>query len=213
MMFDILTKEFLKSISLESSLGVNLANFSMSKFDEKDLNKVVEDLRKIQLEYEWELIRVLKPNNIAYRIKSVDSLKLKVNKYKENTRKAILCFNDLLGIRVVREEYLDLNTIPDYFQVIDLTQGKKENDDGYRAVHLYYKCSNRHYPIEIQIWKASDENFINWSHKYCYKSEDSNIIRHLRSLYDDGKIVTESDFKREWDIVSACSWCNRILRR
>lgn len=213
MMFDILTKEFLESISMESSLGVNLANYSMSKFKEEDLDKVVRDLRKIQLEYEWDLIRVLKPHHIAYRIKSVDSLKFKVTKYKENTRKAILCFNDLLGLRIIREEYPDLNTIPDYFQIIDLTQGKKENDDGYRAVHLYYKCSNRHYPIEIQIWKSSDENFINWSHKYCYKSEDSVIIRHLRDLYDEGKIVTENDFKREFDIISACSWCNCVLER
>lgn len=212
-MFDVLTEDFFKSISLESSLGVNLANYSMGKFSEEDLNKVVGDLRKIQIDFELELIKVLKPNNIAYRIKSVDSLKLKVNKYKENTRKAILCFNDLLGIRIVREEYPDLSIIPNYFQVIDLRQGKKENDDGYRAVHLYYKCSNRHYPIEIQIWKALDENFINWSHKYCYKNQNSNILSQLRNLYDKGKIMTEDDFKRKLDIILACNWCDRILGR
>lgn len=211
-MFDILTEEFLASISLESSLKVNLANYSMNKFDEKDLTKVITDLKTMQASYECELIKVLKSNHIAYRIKSVDSLKLKVKKYKENTRKDILCFNDLLGIRVMCNNYPDLSIIPDYFQVIDLTQGKKENDDGYRAIHLYYKLNNRCYPIEVQIWKHSDENFINWSHKYCYKITSPIVMKQLRNLYDMNKIITEDDFKRELDIAYACNWFNNIRR-
>ena len=204
-MFNILTEDFLSSISFKSSLDVNLANFSMSKFTKDDFIKVICDLKYMQRNFECLLLSNLKKNGIAYRFKSVDSVELKVHKYIENTRKAILCFNDLIGIRVICNNYPDLKSIPNYFQVVDLSNGKK-CDDGYRAVHLYYKLSNRHYPIEVQIWKASDEKFINWSHKYCYKVSDSCIIKKMRKLYDDGIIVNEDDFKRELEILIACKW-------
>ena len=40
---------------------------------------------------------------------------------------------------------------------------------------------------------------------------NSDIIRKLRNLYDNGKIITEDDFKRELDIAYACSWFNSSI--
>lgn len=201
--FNILSKDFLTSISLESSLGINLANYSMSKFNDDNLQLLLSDIEKMQ-DFECGIIQRLGNSGVGYRIKSIDSILLKINKYKVNVRKAILCFNDLIGFRVVYDTLPSVTSIPDYFQVIDLSNGKV-NDDGYKALHLYFKLSNRHYPIEIQIWEKADENFINWSHKYCYKVTDSNIIKKLREKYDNKEIQSEDDFKREFDILVACS--------
>lgn len=108
-------------------MGVNLANYSMSKFTSDDLDLVLKDLRLIQKNFEYDLISVLKPGNINYRIKSAESVKLKILKYKETPRKAILCFNDMLGLRIVCDDYPGRDVIPAYFQVVDLTVGKEED--------------------------------------------------------------------------------------
>ena len=209
-MWSILSEEFLRSISYESSLGVNLSNFSMSRFTDDDLDKVLHDLFEVQESFEYILIKALKHRGIGYRIKSPDSVSFKIRKYKENVKKARLCFNDLIGIRVVLDDYHNISEIPSYFRVVDLTNGKSE-DDGYRAIHLYYQLSNRHYPIEIQIWKKSDVDFINWCHKYCYKCKDNTVIRKLRTLFDNGKIDNEDDFVVELKVIEACNYMHSLV--
>lgn len=202
----ILDINFLDSISFESSLNTNLANFSMSKFDIiSDFEKVKKDIKFISN----KSTKVLFSKGLNYRFKSLSSTELKIQKYKANVRKAQLCFNDLIGVRIVVDSFETL-VIPNYFKVLDLRYGKKQ-DDGYRAVHLYYIKSNRHYPIEIQIWESRDALFYNWQHTYCYKKESLETMRALRYRFDTGIIQTEVDFLRELNILHCCEYVKTDL--
>lgn len=199
-MFDVLTYEFLSKISVESSLSVNLANFSMSKFTDEDLDKIFKDLILIKKKENF-ILDYPRKSGVGFRIKSFDSVQL-------NSRKAILCFNDLIGFLVICDSLPNLNEIPDYFKVVDLSNGKVD-DGGYRGLHLYFKLSNRHYPIEVQIWSKYDAQFINWMHKYSYKHLSSEVGRRLRQLYEKGSITTESEFKQELDVILARQYFNQ----
>lgn len=101
------------------------------------------------------------------------------------------CFNDVLGFRLRLEEYPE--EFPEYFRVVDLRKGKQE-DDGYRAIHLYFQRDNRAYPIEIQLWCGNDYQFNIWSHRYVYKYENNDVGKQLYLDYKNGLIISEADF-------------------
>jgi len=103
------------------------------------------------------------------------------------------CFNDVLGFRLRFDEYPEV--FPEYFRVVDLRNGKKE-DDGYRAIHLYYQRDNKAYPIEIQLWCGKDYYFNIWSHQYVYKYKNAEIGRRLYQEYQAEVIQSEADFVR-----------------
>jgi putative GTP pyrophosphokinase len=130
--------------------------------------------------------------NYLYRVKTPDSVKRKVERHPDLKFQSV--FNDIIGLRVRVPNYNIC--IPEYFRKVDLTEGKA-NDDGYRALHLYYKLDNNHYQIEIQLWSDYDYNFNLWSHTYGYKAWDSQILRELRELYDNGEINNYQDYLRE----------------
>lgn len=65
-MFDVLTYEFLSKISVESSLSVNLANFSMSKFTDEDLDKIFKDLILIKKKENF-ILDYLRKSGIGFR--------------------------------------------------------------------------------------------------------------------------------------------------
>lgn len=129
------------------------------------------------------------------RLKSIQSALLK---YEKNMRgegcKVTQCFNDILGIRIFSDEYP--NTFPEYFRVVDMVKGKK-NDDGYRAIHLYYQKDAYHYPIEIQLWCGDDINFNIWSHTSAYKYVPQEVGLELRKIYNMGKIKTQQQFEEK----------------
>ena len=82
----------------------------------------------------------------------------------------------------------------EHFRVVDMSCGKK-NDDGYRGIHVYFKLSNNHYPIEIQYNTYFDRQLNNWLHKYVYKRQTSlDIGQVLRNHYENGNIRTEEEF-------------------
>lgn len=87
---------------------------------------------------------------LDYRIKSLDSILMKYERYypDHQTRKV---FNDILGFRAFCDGYEQiLEEKSPQFRIADMTKGKAV-DDGYRGVHVYYQKSGRHYPIEIQF--------------------------------------------------------------
>ena len=92
----------------------------------------------------------------------------------------------------------DINIKNDKIRHVDMSKGKK-NDDGYRGYHIYYKKSNYHYPIEVQFFTERDYIFNMWLHKYVYKYKDNSIGIKLRELYDKNIIMTEEDFKEEFN--------------
>ena len=179
----------LDSVSYETKLGKNLKN-TLRKFDR---NKLMEELKDYRLFLKKRKDILV---DYTYRIKSIQSINLKYDRYYPS-KEINACFNDILGIRMIVENY-DINIKNDKIRHVDMSKGKK-NDDGYRGYHIYYKKSNYHYPIEVQFFTERDYIFNMWLHKYVYKYKDNSIGIKLRELYDKNIIMTEEDFKEEFN--------------
>ena len=177
----------LDAISYETKLGKNLKN-TLRKVDKEDL---IEEIKEYRLFIKKRRTLLM---DFTYRIKSLQSIKIKYERYYPS-KEIGSCFNDILGIRVIVENYnIDL----DYHNIrhVDMSNGKK-NDDGYRGYHIYYKKSNYHYPIEVQFFTKRDYEFNMWLHKYVYKYKDNQIGIKLKALYDKNIINNEEEFKEE----------------
>ena len=194
-MSDILKKdgislETLEKLSFRSELGVNLKK-NLHYFEKEAL---LEELTRINAWY--DTIECLQDITIDYRIKSLQSARLKYNRYYPD-HQAGKVFDDMLGFRTLCDDYeevLALNS-SDHIRIADMSKGKA-HDDGYRGVHVYFQLSNFHYPIEIQYNTYYDRQLNNWLHKYVYKKNYSNSVGcSLRTAYEDGTIKSEKDFK------------------
>lgn len=191
-----LSVEILKELSFPSSLDISLKkNLHYFNYDDlmNELSNMVEWLSEKE---------ILESISLDFRIKSMDSIKMKYERYypDSQTRKT---FNDVLGFRAFCDEYNDLlNTDSQLFKIVDLSKGKS-SDDGYRGVHLYYQLDNHHYPIEIQYNTFYDRQLNNWLHSYLYKRNEfpNSIGREMRAKYERGLIHSESDFKEELENV------------
>lgn len=182
------TKELLDRLSYESKLGKSLKN-TLRKFGKEDLVEEILEVREF-----YESNDILTKVKFSYRIKSIQSCILKYNKYYPSIE-VNKCFNDLLGIRLIVDDYIEiLNQDTTGFKIANMIYGKSV-DDGYRGLHLYYQKSNKHYPIEIQINSARDRMFNDWLHMNLYKYTKNNEIgKYLRNMYDIGKINNEKEF-------------------
>lgn len=126
------------------------------------------------------------------RVKTPDSIERKVVRNPDKEFQSV--FNDILGVRIICDEYPTV--FPEYYRVVDMRSGKQV-DDGYRAIHLYYKMDNYHYIIEIQLWSKFDSKFNNMTHTFGYKSIPADILRQLYIKYGQGCIRTMSEYIRE----------------
>ncbi len=184
-MFNTIEKAVLDKLSYTSTLGQSLKQISLSK---TPLDKILDDIGRYRTTY---IDTLISENLIGSRFKSDDSIIRKYHKTIANGGGFKQCFNDVLGFRVKLDEYpIDF---PDCFRVVDLRQGKL-NDDGYRAIHLYYQRDNLAYPIEIQLWCEKDYDFNIWSHKYTYKYKSNEICFKLFEHYCQGELQNENDF-------------------
>ncbi|HFD2037305.1 hypothetical protein [Clostridium perfringens] len=181
----------LDKLSYKSNLNKSLKN-TLRKFNKEDIMTELLDIRGF-----YEKNQLLTTIKFDYRIKSFQSSLLKYDKYFPSTELK-KCFNDLLGFRIVIDNYNELDNISlENFRIADMRNGKA-NDDGYRGIHLYYQKSNRHYPIELQINTVKDRIFNDWLHQELYKYvSNNNIGIELRKKYDDGIITSLEDFKGE----------------
>lgn len=175
----------LDAISYETRVGKNLKN-TLRKVDKEILMEELNDYR-LFLKKRRRLL-----DDYTYRIKSLQSIQLKYDRYYPS-KEIGSCFNDILGIRVIDKNY-NIDLSDDNIKHVDMINGKK-NDDGYRGYHIYYKKSNYHYPIEVQFFIERDYIFNMWLHKYVYKYKDTNIGIKLKELYDKGIINNEEEFK------------------
>ena len=130
-----------------------------------------------------------------YRIKSMDSIELKYQRYYPNCQVRQV-FNDIIGFRAFCDNYLDLlSENSEVFRVVDMSSGKA-NDDGYRGVHLYYQKDNFHYPIEVQFNTLYDRQLNNWLHAFLYKKDYPNEIgQKMRGAYENGQIRNSDEFE------------------
>lgn len=152
------------------------------------LSLIMEDIARYRASYIDILVQ---ENLIGSRFKSDDSIMRKYKKTLKNKGGFKQCFNDIPGFRLRFDEYP--KSYPEYFRVVDLRNGKKE-DDGYRAIHLYYQKDNLAYPIGIQLWCGKDYLFNIWSHQNIYKYKNPQIGQKLHEEYENNAIVTEQDF-------------------
>lgn len=157
-----LSVEILNALSFESHLGISLKK-NLHYFD-KDL--LIAELMTMT---DWlDEQEVLSDIALDYRVKSLDAILLKYDRYYPNhqTRKV---FNDILGFRAFCNSYDQaLKEEASGFRIADMSNGKSL-DDGYRGVHVYYQKSGKHYPIEIQFNTLFDRQLNNWLHDYLYK--------------------------------------------
>lgn len=182
------TEEFLSSISYKS------ARFNKSLKQLRVCDILIEDVLNDLAEFQKNINDSKEIDKyIPYRVKTRQSLILKYNKYLKSNGSFLTCFNGLLGFRVRVHKYPELNLFSDTFRVVDLRDGKK-NDDGYRAIHLYYKKDNHHYPIEIQLWSDDDWDFNNWAHIHIYKYLPDEYGLKMKNLITSGKVNTEEEF-------------------
>lgn len=194
-MADILKKdglsiELLTGLSYHSRLGIPLKK-NLHYFDKEYL---FDELQKIN---EWyDTTDLLLGITIDYRIKSIQSARLKYERYFPD-HQARKVFNDMLGFRTLCDNYEEIKELmPDkQIRIADLSEGKS-NDDGYRGIHVYFQLDGYSYPIEIQYNTYYDRQMNNWLHKYLYKKQmDNGIGRLLRMKYENGEIRTEKVFK------------------
>lgn len=184
-----LSVEILDTLSFESKLGIPLKK-NLHYFD-RDL-LIAEMIAMTEWLDEQKIL-----SNIAldYRVKSLDSILLKYDRYypDHQTRKV---FNDILGFRAFCDSYDQIVENESLmFRIADMRQGKTV-DDGYRGVHVYYQKSGRHYPIEIQFNTFFDRQLNNWLHDYLYKKNyPVEIGKIMRAKYESGSIRNENEFR------------------
>ena len=184
-----LSVDTLDALSFESHLGITLRK-DLHYFNKDAL---IDELTKLT---EWlDEQEILLDIALDYRVKSVESILLKYNRYypDHQTRKV---FDDILGFRAFCDSYEPiLEGESAQFRIADLTKGKAE-DDGYRGVHVYYQKSGRHYPIEIQFNTLFDRQLNNWLHDYLYKKDyPVETGKIMREKYENGLIRNEYEFK------------------
>ena len=184
-----LSVQILDMLSFESHLGIPLKK-NLHYFDKESL---IEELIAMT---EWlDEQELLSEIALDYRIKSLDSILMKYERYSPDhqTRKV---FNDILGFRAFCDSYEQISEEKSpQFRIADMTKGKSV-DDGYRGVHVYYQKSGRHYPIEIQFNTLFDRQLNNWLHDYLYKKHyPIETGKIMRDKYESGFIRNENEFK------------------
>lgn len=194
-----LSLKILDALSFESHLKIPLKK-NLHYFD-KDLF-INELVRMTEWLDEQEIFSGIA---LDYRIKSLESILLKYERYYPNhqTRKV---FNDILGFRAFCDSYDQiLEEKSSQFRIIDRSSGKTV-DDGYRGVHVYYQKSEKHYPIEIQFNTLFDRQLNNWLHDYLYKKNyPLEIGKIMREKYESGLIRNEHEFKEVLNNVLSSS--------
>ena len=185
-----LSVQILEQLSYESHLGKSLKQ-NLRHFDRDALMTELAEMT------DWlSQQTILDEIGIDLRIKSIDSISLKYERYYPENRQVRQVFNDILGFRAFCDDYQELiGQDSSVFRIVDMSRGKA-NDDGYRGVHLYFQKDNFHYPIEVQFNTLYDRQINNWLQSYLYKKNYPNEVgQRMRTLYEDGKIRSREDFE------------------
>lgn len=168
----------LSDVTCKNSLGLNFEKDDVGSFTADHIFLLMKDMKILE-----ERIPYL--DGIAkYRIKSIETIMEKLCLFSE-AHSLFGVFKDIIALRLIVEEYPDIpEDIPSV--IVD--------NNGYRAMHVYYCESGAHYPVEIQYWLYEDVMFNNLSRKYLYKTRNVWYGKHLRTLYDEGHIANEKEF-------------------
>lgn len=135
--------------------------------------------------------------DISYRLKTEHSMIKKWNKNLGKAKQLREVCNDVIGIRFIvdstaddiRTAILNAKEKVDYtIDIIDMYDKTKAVDDGYRAIHLYFRDQPSCFPIEIQFWTFRDAILHFYTHEAIYKKspkiESLEYSRDLRANLD-----------------------------
>lgn len=191
-----LSKKKLDMISYESKLNLSIKH-DIKDFIKEDLLNELYDIADF-----YDECNLSDLVDTDFRIKSIDSINFKYDRYVDKMHQVRKTFNDILGFRMLVNTYAEVLACDDEnIRVVNMSNGKAI-DDGYRGVHLYYQKSSKHYPIEMQFNTFFDRQLNDWLHDYVYKrGYDSNIGRMIRIVYENGKINNIDMFKKELENV------------
>ena len=178
-------KEVLQYLSLRNSLGVRLRDVSVCDLDSSMIGKIYDDL--IEVEKRAIVLCGVAP----FRVKTPQSFRKKVEKYKDRDKSLLVCCNDFIGCRFIVDSY------PNITETEKISIFMRNKESGYKALHVSYQFDDYCYPIEIQFWLKEDVDFNSWSRKYAYKlGVSDSVMSSVRQLYDAGEIQSEEDFVR-----------------
>lgn len=127
-----LSLETLNTLSYRSKLGFSLKN-TLHHFDGDQLLDELFEMRSWLNELD-----LLDDIDLDYRIKSIESIEGKYQRYFDNNRQTRQIFNDILGFRGFCDDYEEIRQLDkSLFHIADMTQGKAD-DDGYRGMESIF---------------------------------------------------------------------------
>ena len=199
---DGLSLDKLQRLSYHSDLGVHLKK-NLHYFDRESL---FDELDAINGWYDSCI--ALHDIVTDYRIKSIQSARLKYEKYYPD-HQARKVFDDMLGFRALCDNYEDILALGDCenIRVADLSGGKA-NDGGYRGVHVYFQLSNYHYPIEIQYNTYYDRQLNNWLRNIFI-----NMIMTIRLVVRCVKNMKMVKLEQKKNLRRCCAVCYLIAKK
>ncbi|CAM3813315.1 MULTISPECIES: nucleotidyltransferase family protein [Paenibacillus] len=140
----------------------------------------------VDLEYDYEYRHF----DLRMRIKQKDSIINKLFHYKYDKQEQggvpiNKCLNDLLGFRIMIEDFdHTCEEVLSFHEEINSNTYKmfcyNASKGDYKATHLYFYGENKYFPWELQIWNPlnseqnelshkehkSKRSYINWPHEY-----------------------------------------------
>lgn len=141
------------------------------------------------------------PYKIEHRIKRPNSIQDKIHNYTHTERHCggkqpiNKCLNDLLGIRVIFDEEVSFNVLQSFIEQNNYTSLKATDStkNDYKALHIYFKQDNWHFPWELQVWCSKDAENNRKSHS-MYKQEatkweqehNEGVIDYDKTLHYNG---------------------------
>lgn len=178
-------EEMLRYLSLRNSLGVRLRDIKVCDLTSDMIGRIYDDL--IEVEKRAIVLCGVAP----FRVKTPQSFRKKVEKYKDRNKSLLVCCNDFIGCRFIVDSY------PSIIESEKISIFMRNKESGYKALHVSYQFDDYCYPIEIQFWLKEDVDFNSWSRKYAYKlGVSDSVMSSVRQLYDAGEIQSEEDFVR-----------------
>ena len=140
--------------------------FNYREFINENNVQLVMDFQKFNSDNSRVSTRVKLKNSIEYKITNYTKSpehgngKIQINK----------CLNDLFGIRIIMEQNIEFEQVLSFVNQYDNLKCIKALRQEYKAIHVYFKQDNLHFPWELQIWNKQDE--------------ENNIISHEKHKQD-----------------------------
>ena len=170
-----LSVEILKELFYQSKLGMSIKK-NLHYFARDILLKELFDMAEW---YDEQILLELEEVALDYRIKSMESITSKYDRYYLETQVRKV-FNDILGFRAFCDSYSSvLNLNKDNFRIADMSNGKS-HDDGYRGVHVYFQKNSKRCPMEIQFNTLYDRQLNNWHGCYALKTQHGSHLVEMK---------------------------------